>query len=117
MINFYIKKCDSSIIDVKEKKHIVYRIRRGAPRSERDRWDTNQRISQCNAFFISADNIYPEPELIDQDQNKRKLDTDIFFLCCDFRILFLITADALYQDGDEDQSDQIVLFYFLPKCS
>ena len=60
-----------------------------------------------DAFFISADNIYPEPELIDQDQ----------ILRCDFRILFLITADALYQDGDEDRSDQIVLFYFLPKCS
>ena len=63
-----------------------------------------------NAFFISADNIYPESELIDQDQNKRKLDTDIFFLCCDFRILFLITADALYQ---ETRTKVTKLFYFI----
>ena len=67
-----------------------------------------------NAFFISADNIYPEAELIDQDQNKRKN-----------RYIFppLRFQDPVFDycrcivPGDEDQSDQIILFYFLPKCS
>ena len=43
--------------------------------------------------------IYPEPELIDQDQ----------ILRCDFRILFFITADALYQ---ETRTKVTKLFYY-----
>ena len=54
--------------------------------------------------------MYPEPS--NQDQNQRKRHTDIFFLRCDFRILFLVTANAMYhQDpGEEDEIDQFVLF-------
>ena len=53
--------------------------------------------------------MYPEPS--NQDQNQRKRHTDIFFLRCDFRILFLVTANAMYQDpGEEDEIDQYVLF-------
>ena len=53
--------------------------------------------------------MYPEPS--NQDQNQRKRHTDIFFLRCDFRILFLVTANAMYQDpGEEDKIDQFVLF-------
>ena len=61
------------------------------------------------SLFLPIIFTQTEPELIDQDQNKRKLDTDLFFLRCDFRILSLITADALYQ---ETRTKVTKLFYY-----
>ena len=61
----------------------------------------------------------PEPSNQDQNQRKSGADLQIYIssICCDFRIQFLVSANAMYQDlGEEDEIDQIVLFHLLLKC-
>ena len=56
--------------------------------------------------------MYPEPS--NQDQNQRKRHTDIFFLRCDFRILFLVTANAMQCTRTPEKRTRLTnLFYCL----
>ena len=83
--NLFTSKCDSFIVDIKEKNQIVYRIRTGAPRmKELERRNTNA-------------------------------GAQIYFLRCDFRILFLITANALNQET-RTRVTKSLFFYSLHKC-
>ena len=84
--NLFTSKCDSFIVDVKEK------------------------ISDS----LQDQNRSPKDEGVREKEHKC-WGTDIFFLRCDFRILFLITANALNQET-RTRVTKSLFFYSLHKC-
>ena len=84
--NLFTSKCDSFKVDVKEKK----------------------------SDSLQDQNRSPKDEGVREKEHKC-WGTDIFFLRCDFRILFLITANALNQET-RTRVTKLLFFYSLHKC-